>query len=343
MIGLFRSPGIVYLQTVARDSLVQRLTAVSSLIRSSCSKLVMARNRRPCKPNQKMPVRKGRQERCQYRLGLKATVVHWKTVDKLTPQQIRMKVIAELGHDVPLSTLSTWWSDKTLEKISEVGPDRTNGNHTRRINTQRRAILIDMEHILVMKVKAMQMTGIPCTREGIQILAIDIFHKLASYNLYDHNGHRNHPGENISADIIDRVKHSKIVMCKSNKNTEFHKSVKTMRNAARANLECKLCPRKFKGKVNMTLHVYWHTIEQEGGIENPLDMSDDEDDEEQFKFTASAGWVFNFLRRHDLRSFQMKGEKGSADHRAPDHDAVVTQICCMIDSLDVGHCPRSNI
>ena len=116
MIGLFRSPGIVYLQTVARDSLVQRLTAVSSLIRSSCSKLVMARNRRPCKPNQKMPVRKGRQERCQYRLGLKATVVHWKTVDKLTPQQIRMKVIPELGHDVPLSTLSTWWSDKTLEK-----------------------------------------------------------------------------------------------------------------------------------------------------------------------------------------------------------------------------------
>ena len=275
---------------------------------------VMAKNIRPFKQLQKKPGRKVRQERCQYKLGLKAKVVHWKTVDKLTPKQIRIKVIAELGHEVPPSTLCTWWSEKTLANISEVGPDRTNANDTRRINTQRRAILIDMEHILARKVKAILLTGVPYTRQGIQILAIDIFHKLASYNLYDHNGHRNHPGEKISADIIDTVEHSKIVMCKSNKNTEFHKSVKTMRNAARANLECKLCPRKFKGKVNMTLHVYWHTIEQEGGIENPLDMSDDEDDEEQFKFTASAGWVFNFLRRHDLRSFQMKGEKGSADH-----------------------------
>ena len=114
---------------------------------------------------------------------------------------------------------STWWADKTLANISEVGPDRTNANHTRRINTQRRAILIDMEHILARKVKAILLTGVPYTRQGIQILAIDIFHKLASYNLYDHNGHRNHPGEKISADIIDTVEHSKIVMCKSNKKT----------------------------------------------------------------------------------------------------------------------------
>ena len=298
----------------------------------------MAKNIRPFKQLQKKPGRKVRQERCQYKLGLKAKVVHWKTVDKLTPKQIRIKVIAELGHEVPPATLSTWWSDKTLANISEVGPDRTNANDTRRINTQRRAILIDMEHILARKVKAILLTGVPYTRQGIQILAIDIFHKLASYNLYDHNGHRNHPGEKISADIIDTVEHSKIVMCKSNKKTEFHKSVKTKRNAARANLECKLCPRKFKGEVNMTLHVYWHTIQQEGGLENPLDISADEDDEEQFKFTASAGWVYNFLHRHDLRNLKMKGEKGSADD-----DAVVTQIISMIDSLDLGHCPRSNI
>ena len=109
---------------------------------------VMAKNKRAFKPLKKKPGRKVRQKRCQYKLGLKAKVVHWKNVDKLAPKQIRIKVKAELGHDVPASTLSTWWSEKTLANIAEVGPDRTNANDTRRSNTQRPAILIDMEHIL---------------------------------------------------------------------------------------------------------------------------------------------------------------------------------------------------
>ena len=279
----------------------------------------MAKNKRAFKPLKKKPGRKVRQKRRQYKLWLKNKVIHWKTVDNLTPKQIRNKVKAEVGYEIAPSTLSTWWSPATLANISEVGPDRTNANDTRLSSKQRPAILIDMEHILARKVRAILLTGVPYTRQVIQILAIHIFHKLASYKLYDHNGHRKNPGERISAEVIDSVEHSTIVsryMCKSNKKTEFHKSMETKRNATRANIECKLCPRKFKGEVNMTLHVYWHTIQEQGGLENPLDISADEDDEDQFKVSASAGWVYNFLNRHDLRKLKMKGEKGSADFDA---------------------------
>ena len=150
------------------------------------------------------PGRKVKQRRCQYKLSLKAKVLHWKNVDKLTPKQIRIKVTAELGHEVPSSTLSTWWSDKTLANRVEVGPDRTNANDTRHSNKQRPAILIDMEHVLVRKVRAIMMTGVPYTRQVIQILAIHIFHTLASYKLYDRKGNRKDPGERISADIIGK-------------------------------------------------------------------------------------------------------------------------------------------
>ena len=162
----------------------------------------MAKNIRPFKQLQKKTGRKVRQERCQYKLGLKAKVIHWKTVDKLTPKQIRMKVIAELGHDVPLSTLSTWWSDKTLANRVQVGPE-TNANDTRHSNKQRPAIIIDLEHVLVRKVRSIMLSGVPYTRQVIQILAIHIFHTLSSYKLYDRKGHRKDPGERISADIID--------------------------------------------------------------------------------------------------------------------------------------------
>ena len=97
---------------------------------------------------------------------------------------------AELGYAVSESTLSTWWSAKSLANIEQVGPDRTNDTDTRLSNKQRPAILIDMEYILARKVRAIILTGVPYTRQVIQILAIHIFHKLLSYHLYDVHGHR---------------------------------------------------------------------------------------------------------------------------------------------------------
>ena len=146
MIGLFTSADIVYNRTCQFASEID--SSWECHLKFLFKLTVMAKIKKPFKQLKKKPGRKVRQKRCQYKLGLKAKVVHWKNVDKLAPKQIRIKVKAELGHDVPASTLSTWWSEKTLANIAEVGPDRTNANDTRRSNTQRPAILIDMEHIL---------------------------------------------------------------------------------------------------------------------------------------------------------------------------------------------------
>ena len=108
-------------------------------------------------------------------------------------------------------------------------------------------------------------------------------------------------------------------MCKSNNKTEHHKSKCTSKNLALAGYLCKLCPRKFKSEVNLTLHIYWHTIETQASddvdFDEPMGNYDNED-EGQFRFTASPGWVYNFLKRHELGKLKMKGEKGSADHDA---------------------------
>ena len=150
----------------------------------------MAKMKKPFKQNKAKPGRKVPQKRRQYKLGFKEKVRAWKVVDKMKPKDICKRVAAELGYEVAMSTLSTWWAPKTLEKIQEVAPDRTNANDTRLNNKQRPAVLVDMEYILARKVRAIMLTGVPYTRTVIQILAIHIFHKLISYNLYDVHGQR---------------------------------------------------------------------------------------------------------------------------------------------------------
>ena len=77
-----------------------------------------------------------------------------------------------------------------------------------------------------------------------------------------------------------------------------------------------MCQRRFKSNVNLTLHVYWHTINDhnrdDDDPDDPMDNSESEDEESasQFKFVASPGWVSNFIERHELGRLKMKGGKG---------------------------------
>ena len=95
-----------------------------------------------------------------------------------------------------------------------------------------------------------------------------------------------------------------------------------------------MCCRTFKSQINLTLHIYWHTIKNSHGCDNDNDSdvddpsedeSSDSDSEngnngkkESKRFVASPGWVTRFNERHDLGKYKMKGEKGSADYEVVD-------------------------
>ena len=145
----------------------------------------------------------------------------------------------------------------------------------------------------------------------IQILAIHIFQKLISFNLYNTKGLRKDPGQVIDDRIINSVQQCKLVtkyLAKSSSRTEFHKSCDEARNDQVSNYSCKMCERKFKCQINITLHIYWHTLKgsysdnDDSDLDDPSqeNESDTDDEEESYKFVASPGWVKNFNNRHNL-------------------------------------------
>ena len=89
-----------------------------------------------------------------------------------------------------------------------------------------------MEKILLRKVICIKLKGVPYTREMIQLLAIHIFQKLISFNLYNAKGQRKEPGQIIDDKIINSVQQCKLVtkyLAKSSRRTEFHKSSDALR------------------------------------------------------------------------------------------------------------------
>ena len=100
-------------------------------------------------------------------------------------KDIKKKLLEEDRLDIAMSTLSTWWSPSTMEKVENIAPDRINVNDVRYNPKQTPDVIVDMERILARKVIAIRVNGLPFSREILQILAIHIFHKLIGYNLYN--------------------------------------------------------------------------------------------------------------------------------------------------------------
>ena len=229
------------------------------------------------KPKPK-PGRKPKQTRQTYSMQFKAKVRYWRLHDKMKTTDIQKKLLEEENISLSLSTLSTWWSPSTMEKVENIAPDRINVPDVRYNPKQRPDVIVDMEKILARKVISIRVNGLPFSREILQILAIHIFHKLIGYNLYNEQGQRKHPDQPIEEDMIQAVEHSQLTtqyLAKSTKKTEWHKSQKARRNGPSVPNPCKLCPRRFKCNVNLTLHVYWHTMNDQ---ERAQEMNDDPDD-----------------------------------------------------------------
>ena len=76
-------------------------------------------------------------------------------------------------------------------------------------------------------------TGMPYTRTIMQVLAVNIFHKLLSFKLYDENGQRKSPNVEICEEIMHAVQYPMLAnryLAKNNENTEWHKSCSELRN-----------------------------------------------------------------------------------------------------------------
>ena len=143
-----------------------------------------------------------------YSIRLKTLAIAWKREDKMTTSQIKKKTKELYQRDVPDSTLATWWCPKNLLVVDSLPPDRLDVDD-RRINpSQRPDVLVDMEKILKRKVIGIKLTGIPYTREVIQLLAIQIFQKLISFDLYNVKGKRKDPTQVLDERIINSVQHN---------------------------------------------------------------------------------------------------------------------------------------
>ena len=156
-------------------------------------------------------------------MQLKAKVRYWKLNEGMSLKDIKKRLVEEDKLKIADSTLSTWWSPSTMEKVKNIAPERINANDVRYNPKQRPDLIVDMEYILARKVISIRVSGLPFSREILQILAIHIFHKLISYNLYNEQGQRKHPDQPIDEDIIQAVEHAQLTtqyLAKSTKKTE---------------------------------------------------------------------------------------------------------------------------
>ena len=164
--------------------------------------------------NKNKPANKGRKVKATrkgYPIKIKTFARALKTHDKLTNSQIRKKIKEIYGIDVPSSTLSTWWNARNMQIVANMPQDRLNVADKRINPSQRPDVIVDMETILVRKVLSVKLKGIPYTREMIQIIAIHIFQKLISFNLYNSKGMRKDQSQPLDDGIIHSVQQVRLV------------------------------------------------------------------------------------------------------------------------------------
>ena len=101
--------------------------------------------------------------------------------------------------------------------------------------------------------------------------------------------------------VSKRKKIFKKWLVKSTRKTEYHQSSTARGNDPTVPHLCKLCPRRFKSNVNLTLHVYWHTINDQEVIDNsddapadPMEVIESQDDE-LYRFTITIAITMTFF------------------------------------------------
>ena len=116
--------------------------------------------------------------------------------------------------------------------------------------------------------------------------------------------------EVLDEEMKHTVEHATLIskyMARSSRKTEFHKSTNEARNTPRDDLKhiCNQCRRQFQDDINLTLHVYWHSRqdEKEIAIQQGLHVADDLEEEDQSLCQPMDQAVLNCVKVSQKMSF----------------------------------------
>ena len=94
-----------------------------------------------------------------------------------------------------------------MSQVENIASDRLNVQDTRYNPKQRPDVLVDTERILHRKVLANMGTGLPYTKCVMQLLAVNIFHKLLRLKLYNDTGQSESPNLEVGEEIMQAVQY----------------------------------------------------------------------------------------------------------------------------------------
>ena len=203
------------------------------------------------------------------------------------PQEI-IKIFKEKYKvEVRPSTLATWYNTSNMARHEQRGPTNTSmASVETHVNpTQRPTIVIDMEFALVQQVKKSNNSGTVTTKSTLMHLGQTLYNKLRALNIYDESGERIPPLSELTEARIHTL----------------------MEDASKATIECPLCHR-FVRSDDSEPPLYDHLRAYHVG-----EGEEPSGNEKVHTFTASGGWVRNFLKRHNIHSVRTVGEIGSND------------------------------
>ena len=225
-------------------------------------------------------------QRRHYGMDLKREVWRWHNKDNLTLKQIKANIKKEYNMTIPDGTLCGFYNNRFNEFFSKTAEDRAKVKDTRLNPQQRPDIVLTVEEILARRCMVVARTGLPYLSRIARLLGLHIYHQLLLTGIFDSKGQRIHQDQPLDVEMIISVQANTVIrenMAKSNRSTEFHKSINPEYNLPNATRKCYQCFRLFVSEIYYTLHIFWHSMTRRSTIATQLSNSQgvDEDEEEE--------------------------------------------------------------
>ena len=222
--------------------------------------------------------------RSHYAMELKRQVWWWRNKDNLTLKQLKAKIKEKYKDTIPDGTLCGFYNAKFDEYFNKTAEDRAKVKDTRLNPIQRPDIVLEVENILARRCMVVARTGLPYVARIARLLGLHIYHQLLLTVIFDINGQRKKQDQPLEVEMILSVQANTLItkhMAKSNKTTEFHKSIDPAKNTDKAKRKCNQCCRLFESDINFTLHLFWHSCTSRSKIARQISNSQREDEDEE--------------------------------------------------------------
>ena len=274
--------------------------------------------------------------RNRYSISIKKKVVELRK-EGMSLSKIKKWLLANENMDVKTTTICTWYSPDNTRRMEEIGDLGANNNDTC-ITKQRPRIIVDTETVLSIHVRRSQENGLPLTFLAASVAAGEVYSRLRRLGIYSTNGQRS-----VKTDALTES-HINFILNRNEQDVEevidvtdpHYEDPHTgdtndlLINSVTAYHTCFVCDKKVYNSNIFTKHLHYHTMANVADVaatitdvqaetENVPDVASIVEDYSNFhidNFKASIGWVQKFVKRNDLGTYILKGEKGSNDYAA---------------------------